>query len=138
MAGPPFTRQKVAIFCCLAYLSTHCTIPGHEKCAGWLLFLLYKQCVWAAGKCVPCNPAKSTPFLTQTTDWPHLNSSRRVMLGSTQGCAQVAGGRSNGNVMSLPASACTPIPLGHPTSTLPSAPPQIMTSQHDYNPLEQL
>eukprot|EP00983_Pelagomonas_calceolata_P068023 1149738-Pelagomonas_calceolata.AAC.1 len=34
MAGPPFPRQKVAIYCCLAYLSTHCTIPGPERCAG--------------------------------------------------------------------------------------------------------
>eukprot|EP00983_Pelagomonas_calceolata_P083483 1156170-Pelagomonas_calceolata.AAC.8 len=43
MAGPPFPRQKVAIYCCLAYLSTHCTIPGPEKCAGCLFILLYKQ-----------------------------------------------------------------------------------------------
>eukprot|EP00983_Pelagomonas_calceolata_P015665 497179-Pelagomonas_calceolata.AAC.6 len=29
-------------------------------------------------------------FLTNATIWPHLNPNRRIMLGSTQGCAQAA------------------------------------------------
>eukprot|EP00983_Pelagomonas_calceolata_P053337 1143253-Pelagomonas_calceolata.AAC.4 len=40
------------------------------------------------------------------------------MLGSTQGCDHVTRGRSGCKAMSLPASTCTPISIGHP-STLP-------------------
>eukprot|EP00983_Pelagomonas_calceolata_P052329 1142803-Pelagomonas_calceolata.AAC.4 len=71
-------------------------------------------------------------------NWPGSNSDGRIMLGSTRGCAQVAGGRSGCDATSLPASACTPIPLGHPTSTLPPCPPAKSTSQHDSDPSEQL
>eukprot|EP00983_Pelagomonas_calceolata_P014889 472238-Pelagomonas_calceolata.AAC.10 len=45
------------------------------------------------------------------------------MLGSIQGCAQVAGGCSDCDAMSLPALTCTLVPIGHPTSTLPQRPP---------------
>eukprot|EP00983_Pelagomonas_calceolata_P026760 839451-Pelagomonas_calceolata.AAC.1 len=46
------------------------------------------------------------------------------MLGSPRGCAQVARGRSGCDAMSLPASACTPVPASTtPTSTLPQWPP---------------
>eukprot|EP00983_Pelagomonas_calceolata_P026395 828631-Pelagomonas_calceolata.AAC.1 len=54
-----------------------------------------------------------------------------VMLGSTRGCAQVAGGRSGCDAMSLrrlPASARTP---GTPSARSPSATPQDLTLQHD-------
>eukprot|EP00983_Pelagomonas_calceolata_P003329 108252-Pelagomonas_calceolata.AAC.2 len=63
---------------------------------------------------------KSTPFFTQATVWPYSIFDGHVMLGSIWGCAQVARGRSGCDTMSLPASACTPVPMGcPPTSTLP-------------------
>eukprot|EP00983_Pelagomonas_calceolata_P095971 1158077-Pelagomonas_calceolata.AAC.2 len=40
-----------------------------------------------------------------------------------RGCAQVTRGRSDCKAMPLPASACTPVLMGHPTSTLPQCPP---------------
>eukprot|EP00983_Pelagomonas_calceolata_P047972 1140865-Pelagomonas_calceolata.AAC.5 len=36
---------------------------------------------------------------------------------------EVAGGHSGCDAMSLPALACTLIPMGHPTSTRPQCPP---------------
>eukprot|EP00983_Pelagomonas_calceolata_P020168 636495-Pelagomonas_calceolata.AAC.1 len=64
----PFPRQRVAIYCLLAYLGAHCTIVGPEKGV---------QCV--AGRKV------STPYFTQATVGPHLNFNRRVVLGSSHG-----------------------------------------------------
>eukprot|EP00983_Pelagomonas_calceolata_P114889 1160137-Pelagomonas_calceolata.AAC.8 len=60
-AGPPFPKQKVAISCYLAYLTTPCTIPGPGK---------YQQgvagcSVWAAGKFQNRHLAASLPLGAQ-------------------------------------------------------------------------
>eukprot|EP00983_Pelagomonas_calceolata_P061586 1146895-Pelagomonas_calceolata.AAC.1 len=59
MAGPPFPMRKVAIYCCLAYLSTHYTIPGPEKCAGWLNFCSTSRCKDGQGEVAMCGQQRS-------------------------------------------------------------------------------
>eukprot|EP00983_Pelagomonas_calceolata_P121299 1160786-Pelagomonas_calceolata.AAC.21 len=42
-------------------------------------------------KTMSADLVKSTLFSTQATIWPHSFFDRRIMLGSTRGCAQSAG-----------------------------------------------
>eukprot|EP00983_Pelagomonas_calceolata_P108891 1159502-Pelagomonas_calceolata.AAC.12 len=60
---------------------------------------------------------------TQATNWPRLTFDRCVAMGSARGCAQVAPECSGCDATSLPASACTSVLKGPPTSTLPQCTP---------------
>eukprot|EP00983_Pelagomonas_calceolata_P103640 1158933-Pelagomonas_calceolata.AAC.2 len=66
-----------------------------------------------------------------------VRSTLRSMLGQHLGMCSGRQGRSGCDAMSLPASACTPVTTGHPTSMLSLCPPlQNLTPQYEWTTSE--